>query len=46
MGLSFFPTKHSVLGDGGCIVTDNFSQYKKTLKFRNHGQGKNYEHDL
>jgi len=44
---SFFPSKTlSGIGDGGCIVTDNFSQYKKILKFRNHGQGKNYEHEL
>ena len=44
---SFFPSKTlSGIGDGGCIVTDNFSQYKKILKLRNHGQGKNYEHEF
>jgi len=44
---SFFPSKTlGGIGDGGCIVTNNFLQYKKMLQFRNHGQGKNYEHDL
>lgn len=43
---SFFPSKTlSGIGDGGCIVTNNFSHYKKLLKLRNHGQGKNYEHE-
>lgn len=44
---SFFPSKTlGGIGDGGCIVTDNFSHYKKILKLRNHGQEKNYEHEF
>ena len=44
---SFFPSKTlGGIGDGGCVVTSNFSYYKKILKLRNHGQEKNYEHDL
>jgi len=44
---SFFPSKTlGGIGDGGCIVTNNFSHYKKILKLRNHGQGKNYEHEF
>jgi len=44
---SFFPSKTlGGIGDGGCIVTNNLSQYKKILKLRNHGQGKNYEHEF
>ena len=44
---SFFPSKTLVgIGDGGCIVTNNLSHYKKGLKLRNHGQGKNYEHEF
>jgi len=44
---SFFPSKTlGGIGDGGCIVTDNFSHFKKILKLRNHGQGKNYEHEF
>jgi dTDP-4-amino-4,6-dideoxygalactose transaminase len=44
---SFFPSKTlGGIGDGGCIVTDNFSHYKKILKLRNHGQGKNYDHEF
>ncbi len=44
---SFFPSKTlGGIGDGGCIVTNNLSHYKKVLKLRNHGQGKNYEHEF
>ena len=44
---SFFPSKTlGGIGDGGCIVTNNLSYYKKILKLRNHGQGKNYEHEF
>ena len=44
---SFFPSKTlGGIGDGGCVVTNNLSQYKKILKLRNHGQGKNYEHEF
>lgn len=44
---SFFPSKTlGGIGDGGCIVTNNFSNYKKILKLRNHGQGKNYDHEV
>jgi len=44
---SFFPSKTlGGIGDGGCIVTNNLSHYKKILKLRNHGQGKNYEHEF
>ena len=44
---SFFPSKTlGGIGDGGCVVTNNLSQYKKVLKLRNHGQGKNYEHEF
>ena len=44
---SFFPSKTlGGIGDGGCVVTSNFSYYKKILKLRNHGQGKNYEHEF
>lgn len=44
---SFFPSKTlGGIGDGGCIITDNFSYYKTILKLRNHGQGKNYEHEF
>ena len=36
---SFFPSKTlGGIGDGGCIVTNNLSHYKKVLKLRNHGQ--------
>lgn len=44
---SFFPSKTlGGIGDGGCVVTNNLSHYKKVLKLRNHGQGKNYEHEF
>ena len=44
---SFFPSKTlGGIGDGGCVVTNNLSHYKKILKLRNHGQGKNYEHEF
>jgi dTDP-4-amino-4,6-dideoxygalactose transaminase len=44
---SFFPSKTlGGIGDGGCVVTNNLSYYKKILKLRNHGQGKNYEHEF
>jgi dTDP-4-amino-4,6-dideoxygalactose transaminase len=44
---SFFPSKTlGGIGDGGCITTDSFSSYKMILKLRNHGIGKNYEHEM
>jgi perosamine synthetase len=34
---SFHPVKHITTGEGGMIVTDNESYYKRLLLFRNHG---------
>lgn len=44
---SFFPSKTlGGIGDGGCIVTDNLSSYKKILKLRNHGINNKNEHEI
>jgi len=34
---SFHPVKHITTGEGGMIVTDNETYYKRLLLFRNHG---------
>ncbi len=34
---SFHPVKHITTGEGGMMVTDNETYYKKLLLFRNHG---------
>lgn len=34
---SFHPVKHVTTGEGGMIVTDNETFYRKLLQFRNHG---------
>ena len=44
---SFFPSKTlGGIGDGGCITTDNYQIYKKIKMLKNHGQIKNYEHEI
>jgi len=44
---SFFPSKTlGGIGDGGCITTDNYQIYKKITMLKNHGQIKNYEHEI
>jgi UDP-4-amino-4,6-dideoxy-N-acetyl-beta-L-altrosamine transaminase len=34
---SFHPVKHITTGEGGMIVTDNETYYRRLLRFRNHG---------
>lgn len=44
---SFFPSKTlGGIGDGGCITTNNFQIYKKIKMLKNHGQSRNYEHEI
>lgn len=44
---SFFPSKTlGGIGDGGCITTDDYQIYKKIKMMKNHGQIKNYEHEI
>lgn len=43
---SFYPAKNlGALGDGGAVVTNNKSLYKKVLSLRNYGQKKKYYHN-
>jgi dTDP-4-amino-4,6-dideoxygalactose transaminase len=44
---SFFPSKTlGGIGDGGCIVTNNFKMYSLLKKIKNHGQVSNYDHEV
>jgi len=44
---SNFPSKTlGGIGDGGFVATDNLNLYKKVSLLKNHGQSKNYEHEI
>ena len=44
---SFFPSKTlGGIGDGGCIVTENFKMYSLLKKIKNHGQSSAYNHEV
>jgi dTDP-4-amino-4,6-dideoxygalactose transaminase len=44
---SFFPSKNlTVLGDGGCLVTDDEVIAEKVRMLRNHGRKDKYRHEL
>ena len=44
---SNFPSKTlGGIGDGGFISTNNYQLYKKISLLKNHGQSKNYEHEI
>ena len=44
---SFFPSKNlTVLGDGGCICTDDDAAADRVRMLRNHGRRSKYEHEL
>ena len=44
---SFFPSKNlTVLGDGGCLVTDDDAVADKVRALRNHGRKDKYHHDF
>lgn len=40
---SFHPVKHITSGEGGMIVTDNESYYRKLQLFRNHGMTRDHD---
>jgi dTDP-4-amino-4,6-dideoxygalactose transaminase len=44
---SFFPSKNlTVLGDGGCICTNDSALAEKVRMFRNHGRKDKYHHEF
>jgi dTDP-4-amino-4,6-dideoxygalactose transaminase len=44
---SFFPSKNlTVLGDGGCITTNNTEIAERLRMMRNHGRREKYEHEF
>ena len=46
-GFSFYPSKNlTVLGDGGCICTDDDRIAERLRMLRNHGRRGKYEHEL
>jgi dTDP-4-amino-4,6-dideoxygalactose transaminase len=46
-GLSFFPSKNlTVLGDGGCLVTNDDAMAEKVRMLRNHGRKDKYHHEF
>jgi dTDP-4-amino-4,6-dideoxygalactose transaminase len=45
--VSFFPSKNlTVLGDGGCVLTDDDGMAERIRMLRNHGRREKYVHEL
>jgi len=46
-GYSFFPSKNlTVLGDGGCLITNDSALAEKVRMLRNHGRKDKYLHEI
>lgn len=45
--LSFYPTKNlGAIGDGGAVVTKDYTVFKRLVQLRNYGQTVRYHHDI